>query len=100
MSKQIKELPLELQKLFEEFKAEKDAIEASESDYVIQPTNEDVLDEYQRLDSVIEEENEDADYDEYDENTYDMNYISPYMKSAFNEDDEDSDQDNDYEFDE
>ena len=84
MPKQIEDLPIEYQKLFAELKAEKDAVEASASDYVIEPTNEDVIDEYEQLDSVIEEEDGDDDgYDEDDENTYDMKRVSNEMRSMF-----------------
>jgi len=51
---------------------------------VIEPTNEDVIDEYEQLDSVIEEEDgDDDDYDESDENTYDMKRVSKEMRSMF-----------------
>ena len=98
MQKQIKDLPLAFQSLFAELKAEKDVEEGSATDYVIQPTRKDVQEEYEQLDTVLEDENE-ADYDEYDENTYDMNAVSPYMRDAFGEfDDEDEDEyEDDYE---
>jgi len=92
MQKQIKDLPIAFQSLFAELKAEKDVEEGSATDYVIQPTRKDVQEEYEQLDTVLEDENE-ADYDEYDENTYDMNAVSPYMRDAFGEfDDEDEDE--------
>ena len=92
MQKQIKDLPFAFQSLFAELKAEKDIEEGSATDYVIQPTKKDVQEEYEQLDTVLEDENE-ADYDEYDENTYDMNAVSPYMRDAFGEfDDEDEDE--------
>lgn len=92
MQKQIKDLPIAYQSLFAELKAEKDVEEGSATDYVIQPTKKDVQEEYEQLDTVLEDENE-ADYDEYDENTYDMNAVSPYMRTAFGEfDDEDEDE--------
>ena len=82
--RQIEDLPFQYQQLFAELKAEKDAVEASASDYVIEPTNEDVIDEYEQLDSVIEEEDgDDDDYDESDENTYDMKRVSNEMRSMF-----------------
>ncbi|RPG64934.1 MAG: hypothetical protein CBC02_008415 [Flavobacteriaceae bacterium TMED42] len=99
MQKQIKDLPIAFQSLFAELKAEKDIEEGSATDYVIQPTKKDVQEEYEQLDTVLEDENE-ADYDEYDENTYDMNAVSPYMRDAFGEfDDEDEDEyeEDDYE---
>lgn len=99
MQKQIKDLPLAFQSLFAELKAEKDIEEGSATDYVIQPTKKDVQEEYEQLDTVLEDENE-ADYDEYDENTYDMNAVSPYMRDAFGEfDDEGEDEyeEDDYE---
>ena len=99
MQKQIKDLPIAFQSLFAELKAEKDVEEGSATDYVIQPTKKDVQEEYEQLDTVLEDENE-ADYDEYDENTYDMNAVSPYMRDAFGEfDDEDEDEydEDDYE---
>ena len=97
MQKQIKDLPIAFQSLFAELKAEKDVEEGSATDYVIQPTKKDVQEEYEQLDTVLEDENE-ADYDEYDENTYDMNAVSPYMKDAFGEFDEDGEyeEDDDY----
>jgi hypothetical protein len=96
MHKQIKDLPVSLQKLFVEMKAEKDAEEGSSADYVVQPTKDDIQDEYERLDSVLEEEDE-VDYDEYDENTYDMSAVSPYMRDAFGEFDEEDEDYDDYE---
>lgn len=82
--RQIEDLPFQYQQLFAELKAEKDAVEASASDYVIASTNEDVIDEYEQLDSVIEEEDGDDDgYDEDDENTYDMKRVSNEMRSMF-----------------
>lgn len=98
MQKQIKDLPLAFQSLFAELKAEKDIEEGSATDYVIQPTKKDVQEEYEQLDTVLEDENE-ADYDEYDENTYDMNAVSPYMRDAFGEfdDEEDEYEEDDYE---
>mgnify|MGYP005687405647 CR=1 FL=1 len=97
MQKQIKDLPIAFQSLFAELKAEKDIEEGSSTDYVIQPTKKDVQEEYEQLDTVLEEENE-ADYDEYDENTYDMNAVSPYMRDAFGELDEDEDEDEEYDY--
>lgn len=98
MQKQIKDLPIAFQSLFAELKAEKDIEEGSATDYVIQPTKKDVQEEYEQLDTVLEDENE-ADYDEYDENTYDMNAVSPYMRDAFGEfdDEEDEYEEDDYE---
>ena len=96
LPKQIEDLPLSLQKLFVELKAEKDAEEGSATDYVIQPTEKDVQEEYEQLDSVLEEEDE-LDYDEYDENTYDMNAVSPYMREACGEFDEEDYDEDDYE---
>jgi len=80
--KGIEDLPLEYQQLFAELKAEKDAVEASASDYVVQPTKEDVDEEHEQLDSVLEEEDE-SDYDEDDENTYDMKCVSKEMREMF-----------------
>jgi len=97
MQKQIKDLPIAFQSLFAELKAEKDIEEGSATDYVVQPTKKDVQEEYEQLDTVLEDENE-ADYDEYDENTYDMNAVSPYMRDAFGELDEDEDEDEEYEY--
>ena len=92
MQKQIKDLPIAFQSLFSEFKAEKDAEEASATDYVVQPTKKDIEDEFEQLDSVLSDE-EGEDYDEYDENTYDMNAVSPYMREAFGELDDDFEED-------
>jgi len=91
MQKQIKDLPLEYQQLFAELKTEKDVVEASSTDYVVHPTKKDVHEEYEQLDSVLEEDDGD-DYDEMDENTYDMGAVSPYMRDAFGEFDEDEDE--------
>lgn len=96
MPRAIKDLPNSFQSLFHELKAEQDALEASASDYVTQPTKQDIQDEFERLDSVIEEEDE-QDFDEYDENTYDMNAVSPTMRSAFGEFDDDEYEEDDYE---
>lgn len=98
MPKRIEDLPIAYQKLFAELKAEKDVEEGSATDYVIQPTKKDVQEEYEQLDSVLEEEDE-VDYDEYDENTYDMGAVSPYMREAFGEfdDEEDDYEKDDYE---
>ena len=97
MQKQIEDLPVSFQKLFVELKAEQDAIEGSSADYVIQPTKKDIQDEYERLDSVLEQE-DDNDYDEYDENTYDMEYVSPYMRDAFDEFDEEEQDEEEYDY--
>ena len=80
--KGIEDLPLEYQQLFAELKAEKDALEGSAADYVVEPTKEDVDEEHEQLDSVLDEEDE-SDYDEDDENTYDMNYVSREIRSMF-----------------
>jgi hypothetical protein len=95
MQKQIKDLPIAFQSLFAELKAEKDIEEGSATDYVIQPTKKDVQEEYEQLDTVLEDEDE-MDYDEHDENTYDMNAVSPYMRDAFGEFDDEED-DGEYE---
>jgi hypothetical protein len=84
MPKRIEDLPIAYQKLFAELKAEKDVEEGSATDYVVQPTKKDSQEEYEQLDSVLEEE-EGVDYDESDENTYDMSAVSPYMREAFGE---------------
>ena len=68
--------------MFAELKAEKDAEEGAAADYVVEPTKEDVDEEYEQLDSVLEEEDE-SDYDEDDENTYDMKLVSKEMRSMF-----------------
>ena len=82
--RQIEDLPLEYQMLFAELKAEKDAVEAASLDYVTQPTiDEDCDEEHEQLDSVLEEEDAQDDYDEYDENTYDMKCVSKEMRSMF-----------------
>lgn len=94
MIKNIKDLPLSYQNLLAEFQAEKDIEEGIATDYVVQPNKEDVQDEYERLESVIEEEGE-SEYDEYDENTYDMTAISPYMRDAFDDFSEEEDFDED-----
>ena len=94
MIKNIKDLPLSYQNLLAEFQAEKDVEEGIATDYVVQPNKEDVQDEYERLESVIEEEGE-SEYDEYDENTYDMTAISPYMRDAFDDFSEEEDFDED-----
>ena len=78
--KRIDDLPLNLQKLFVEMKTEKDAIEASESDYC---KTKNVLDESDPLD-VLDDDQQD-DYDEYDENTFDMNCVSPQLRDIFDD---------------
>jgi hypothetical protein len=83
MQKQIKDLPFAFQSLFAELKAEKDAEEASKLDYVSYPVNKNKLNDHEQLDIVHESENQDDEYDEYDENTYDMNCVSPYMREMF-----------------
>jgi hypothetical protein len=83
MHRRINQLPPEFQLIYEEFKLQKDIEDAIKQESVkTYPTNDEVMEEYQQLDSVIEEENE-SDYDEHDENTYDMNAVSCYMKDAF-----------------
>jgi len=94
MTKNIKDLPLSYQNLLAEFQVEKDVEEGIATDYVVQPNKEDVQDEYERLESVIEEEGE-SEYDENDENTYDMTAISPYMRDAFDDFSEEEDFDED-----
>jgi len=94
MIKNIKDLPLSYQNLLAEFQVEKDVEEGIATDYVVQPNKEDVQDEYERLESVIEEEGE-SEYDENDENTYDMTAISPYMRDAFDDFSEEEDFDED-----
>ena len=84
MQKQIEDLPLPLQSLFVEFKAEMDAEKASANDYATQPKAKDIEEDFEQLDSVLCEEDAE-DYDEYDENTYDMSAVSPYMREAFGE---------------
>tara|TARA_B100002019_G_scaffold64374_1_gene55179 strand:+ start:1148 stop:1438 length:291 start_codon:yes stop_codon:yes gene_type:complete len=96
MPRAIKDLPESFQSLFYELKAEHDALEASASDYVIHPTKHDIQDEYERLDSVLEEEDE-QEYDEYDENTYDMSAVSSVMRNAFGEFDDEEHEEDDYE---
>jgi hypothetical protein len=90
MPKRIEDLPIAYQRLFAELKAEKDVEEGSATDYVIQPTKKDVHEEYEQLDSVLEEE-DGVEYDESDENTYDMGAVSPYMREAFGEFDDELD---------
>ena len=96
MPRAIKDLPKSFQSLFHELKAEQDALEASSADYVTHPTKQDIQDEFERLDSVIEEEDE-QDFDEYDENTYDMDAVSPIMRNAFGEFDDEEYEEDDYE---
>ena len=55
MQTQIDHLPFAYQKLLAEFKAEKDALEASELDYVKHPVSNDKH-EFEQLDSVIDSE--------------------------------------------
>ena len=59
---------------------------------MIQPKAKDIEEEFEQLDSVLNEEDAE-DYDEYDENTYDMNAVSPYMREAFGELDYDFEED-------
>lgn len=78
--KRIDDLPLHLQKLYVEMKTEKDAIESSEADYC---KTKNVLDESYTLD-VLEDDQQD-DYDEYDENTFDMSCVSPQLRDIFDD---------------
>lgn len=78
--RQIEDLPIELQKLYFEFKTEDDAIQGSKYDYV--ETTKNVLDNSENLDCL--EEPDDIEYDENDENTYDMNLLSPSFRDVFN----------------
>lgn len=83
MQTDIDDLPISLQKLFYEVKAEQDAIEASKNDYVEISKEKYEPDQFEKLDDVINEENADDQYDEYDENTYDMNCLSSAMREVF-----------------
>lgn len=77
--KNIEDLPIELQRLYTEIKSENDAIQASKLDYV--ETKKNILDNTETLDYL--EQDDDQDFDEYDENTFDMNVISPGMREIF-----------------
>jgi len=77
--KNIEDLPIELQRLYTEIKSENDAIQASKLDYVEIKKN--ILDNTETLDYL--EQDNDQDFDEYDENTFDMNVISPSMREIF-----------------
>lgn len=77
--KNIEDLPIELQRLYTEIKSETDAIQASKLDYV--ETKKNILDNTETLDYL--EQDDDQDFDEYDENTFDMNVISPCMREIF-----------------
>ena len=77
--KNIEDLPIELQRLYTEIKSENDAIQASKLDYV--ETKKNILDNTETLDNL--EQDDDQDFDEYDENTFDMNVISPCMREVF-----------------
>ena len=66
--KNIEDLPIELQRLYTEIKSETDAIQASKLDYV--ETKKNILDNTETLDYL--EQDDDQDFDEYDENTFDM----------------------------
>jgi hypothetical protein len=79
MSKPISQLPVELQALFAELKAEKemeDLIDCSQ----LATTEDDILDEAGLLNTDV-----DADpVDENDEEQVDMQVVSPFMLAAFN----------------
>lgn len=86
MPKRIEDLPLNYQQLYHEFSLEKDINEGLNSEIIIYPTNfeENKQIKFESLDKV-ENEHYDCDYDEDDENTHDMNAVSPYMRTAFGE---------------
>ena len=79
MSKPISQLPVELQALFAELKAEKemeDLIDCSQ----LATTEDDILDEAGLLNTDV-----DADpVDDNDEEQVDMQVVSPFMLAAFN----------------
>ncbi len=83
MQTSVDNLPISLQKLFYEVKAEQDAIEASKNDYVEIAKEKFEPDKFEELDDVINAENADDDFDEYDENTFDMNCLSSAMREVF-----------------
>ena len=79
MSKPISELPVELQALFAELKAEKemeDLIDCSQ----LATTEDDILDEAGLLNTDVDTDPVDED----DEEQVDMQVVSPSMLSVFN----------------
>ena len=79
MSKPISQLPVELQALFAELKAEKemeDLIDCSQ----LATTEDDILDEAGLLNTDVDSD----PVDENDEEQVDMQVVSPFMLAAFN----------------
>ena len=77
--KKITDLPVELQALFAELKAEKEMEELIDCSQLA-TTEEDILDEAELLNTDV-----DADpIDENDEEQIDMEVVSPSMLAAFN----------------
>jgi len=77
--KKITDLPVELQALFAELKAEKEMEELIDCSQLA-TTEEDILDEAELLNTDV-----DADpVDENDEEQIDMEVVSPSMLAAFN----------------
>ena len=79
MSKPISELPVELQALFAELKAEKEMLDGIDCSQLA-TTEDDILDEAELLNTDV-----DADpVDDDDEEQVDMQVVSPLMLAAFN----------------
>ena len=74
--KNISSLPLALQSLFAELKAEQDAEQAIDGSQT-QVSKEDIQDERNLFDAEIETA------DENDENEIDMTFVSPSMRAVF-----------------
>ena len=79
MSKPISELPVELQSLFAELKAEKELLDGIDCSQLA-TTEDDILDEAGLLNTDVDSD----PVDENDEEQVDMEVISPLMLAAFN----------------
>tara|TARA_Y100000593_G_scaffold10824_1_gene19318 strand:+ start:995 stop:1234 length:240 start_codon:yes stop_codon:yes gene_type:complete len=79
MSKPISQLPVELQALFAELKAEKEMLDGIDCSQLA-TTEDDILDEAGLLNTDVDSD----PVDENDEEQVDMEVISPLMLAAFN----------------
>ena len=85
MQKRIEDLPKKYQELYSEFSLEKDIDEGLRSEIIIYPTNFDIDDSiFDSLESVETSEDE-SEYDDNDENTFDLRCVSPNLKRVFGE---------------
>lgn len=85
MQKRIEDLPKKYQELYSEFSLEKDIDEGLRSEIIIYPTNFDKGDSiFDSLESLETSEDE-SEYDDNDENTFDLGCVSPNLKRVFGE---------------